>query len=82
MYVLWIGTGNDDFCRKILLDNWHKIMAIYGHFFWSWKRRTKKKKEKRNGVIETAKEMLKKKLSIDLVCEINKLTKEEVEKIK
>jgi len=26
--------------------------------------------------------MLKKKLSIDLVCEITKLTKEEVEKIK
>jgi hypothetical protein len=41
-----------------------------------------KKNGKRNGVIETAKEMLKKKLSIDLICEITKLSKEEVEKIK
>ena len=46
-------------------------------------------KEKRNGKIEgakeksieIAKEMLKKQIDIDLICEITKLTKEEVEKI-
>ena len=37
---------------------------------------------KEEGIIETAKEMIKKKLPIDLICEITKLTKEEVEKIK
>ena len=37
---------------------------------------------KEEGIIQTAKEMLKKKLPIDLICEITKLSKEEVEKIK
>ena len=37
---------------------------------------------KEEGIIETAKEMIKKKLPIDLICEITKLSKEEVEKIK
>ena len=32
--------------------------------------------------IEIAKEMLKKKLDIELICEITKLTKEEIEKLK
>ena len=37
---------------------------------------------KEEGIIETAKEMIKRKLPIDLICEITKLSKEEVEKIK
>ena len=37
---------------------------------------------KEEGIIQTAKEMLKKKLPIDLICEITKLSKEEVDKIK
>ena len=41
-----------------------------------------KKSGKEEGIIETAKEMIKKKLPIDLICEITKLSKEEVEKIK
>ena len=41
-----------------------------------------KKNGKEEGIIQTAKEMLKKKLPIDLICEITKLSKEEVEKIK
>lgn len=44
------------------------------------------KLEKRNGIKEKnkqiVKEMLKKKLPIELICEITKLTKEEIEKIK
>ena len=45
-----------------------------------------KKKEWKNGEfkekLKIAKEMLKKKMSIDMICEITKLTKEEIEKIK
>lgn len=44
------------------------------------------KLEKRNGIKENkeqmVKEMLEKKLPIELICEITKLTKEEIEKIK
>ena len=45
-----------------------------------------KKKEWKNGEskekLKIAKEMLKKKIPIDMICEITKLTKEEIEKIK
>ena len=53
------------------------------------KEERKRRTEKRNGKIEgakeksiqIAKEMINKELSIDLICEITKLTKEEVNQI-
>ena len=60
--------------NSVIMDEYNRLTSEQNFF--------EKKNGKRNGVIETAKEMLKKKLSIDLICEITKLSKEEVEKIK
>ena len=62
--------------NSVIMDEYNRLTSEQNFL------KLEKKNGKRNGVIETAKEMLKKKLSIDLICEITKLSKEEVEKIK
>ena len=67
----------------------HNRLTSEHNFFEAGKKERKRRTEKRNGKIEgakeksiqIAKEMINKELSIDLICEITKLTKEEVNQI-
>ena len=58
--------------NSVIMDEYNRLISEQNFF----------EAGKEEGIIETAKEMIKKKLPIDLICEITKLTKEEVEKIK
>lgn len=58
--------------NSVIMDEYNRLTSEQNFF----------EAGKEEGIIETAKEMIKKKLPIDLICEITKLTKEEVEKIK
>ncbi len=41
-----------------------------------------RREEKKEGIREVAKQMIKKGIDIETICEITKLTKQEIEKIK
>ena len=58
--------------NSVIMDEYNRLTSEQNFF----------EAGKEEGIIETAKEMIKKKLPIDLICEITKLSKEEVEKIK
>ena len=58
--------------NSVIMDEYNRLTSEQNFF----------EAGKEEGIIETAKEMIKRKLPIDLICEITKLSKEEVEKIK
>ena len=74
--------------NSIIMAEYNRLTSEH-NFFEAGKKERKKRTEKRNGKIEgakeksiqIAKEMINKELSIDLICEITKLTKEEVNQI-
>ena len=74
--------------NSIIMAEYNRLTSEH-NFFEAGKKERKRRTEKRNGKIEgakeksiqIAKEMINKELSIDLICEITKLTKEEVNQI-
>ena len=58
--------------NSVIMDEYNRLTSEQNFF----------EAGKEEGIIETAKEMIKRKLPFDLICEITKLSKEEVEKIK